>query len=169
MYLEAESPVKKMQQFYNVVHPCLLNISNLDDAISTVISHPELHYLMGVTNWIFKLVNKILGTNKFGELEDWCQHRGITIHNYQGGGLDDNNSKKFLKKCNDLDQLLPDTAAKKVGQQICWPDLPARTAGKPCWQVLAGKPGWQNLFDWPAIRVPFSNRNAFSKTRNSVY
>ena len=66
---------------------------------------------MGVTNWIFKLVNKILGTNKFGELEDWCRHRGITIHNYQGGGLDGNNSKKFLKKCNDLDQLLPDTAA----------------------------------------------------------
>ena len=68
MYLEAGYPVNKMQQFYNVVHPCLLNISNLDDPISTVISHPELHYLMGVTNWIFKLVNKILGTNKFGEL-----------------------------------------------------------------------------------------------------
>ena len=41
---------------------------------------------------------------------DWCQHHGITIHNYQGGGLDGNNSKTFLKKCNDLDQLFPGTA-----------------------------------------------------------
>ena len=33
------------------------------------------------------------------------------INFYQGGGLDGNNSNKFLKKYNDLDQLMPDIAA----------------------------------------------------------
>lgn len=111
MYEAAKFPVKKMQLYYNVVKPCLLYISNLDDHISTIIAHPELHYLIGVVNWCYKLVKDILGTKSFKQLEDWCRHRGITIHGYQGGGLDGNNGKKFLSRCKDLGELLPDTAA----------------------------------------------------------
>ena len=45
---------------------CITNI--LDNFMSVVIAHRELHYLMVVTNWSLKLVNEILGYNKFGEL-----------------------------------------------------------------------------------------------------
>ena len=100
-----------MQQYYNVVNPCLLNISDLNDPISTAIAHPELHYLIGVVNWVFNLVKRNLGTHDYQQLEDWCRHCGVTIHGYQGGGLDGNNSKKFLSKYMELDQLQPSTAA----------------------------------------------------------
>ena len=96
-----------MQQYYNVVNPCLLNISDLNNPISTVIAHPELHYLIGVMNWVFNLVKRNLGTRDYQQLEDWCRHHRVTIHGYQGGGLDSNNSKKFLSMCMELDQLLP--------------------------------------------------------------
>ena len=44
-------------------------------------------------------------------LIDWCRHHGVTIHGYQGGGLDGNNSKKFLSCSKELEQLLPENVA----------------------------------------------------------
>ena len=35
----------------------------------------------------------------------------MTIHGYQGGGLDGNNSKKFLSCSKELEQLLPENVA----------------------------------------------------------
>ena len=114
MYEAAGFPTKQMQLFYNVIHPCLLNIADLDSPISTIISQPELHYLIGVVNWIFKLVKSVIGDDNYQQLVDWCRNRGITIHGYQGGGLDGNNSKKFLSRSMELDQLLPVTSAPAV-------------------------------------------------------
>ena len=82
MYEAAGFPTKQMQLFYNVIHPCLLNVVNLDSTISTIISQPELHYLIGVVNWIFKLVKTIVGDNNYQQLVKWCRNRGITIHSY---------------------------------------------------------------------------------------
>ena len=92
MYEAAGFPTKQMQLFYNVIHPYLLNIANLYSSISTIISQPELHYLIRVVNWIFKLVETIIGDGNYQQLVDWCRNQGITIHGYQGGGLDGNNS-----------------------------------------------------------------------------
>ena len=60
-------------------------------------------------------------------------------------------------------------SGRHVGQESCWPDLPASSAGNACWQVLAGRPGQKNLLDWRASRVTLKNRNAFTKTQKRVY
>ena len=79
-----------------------------------MIAQPELHYVIGVTNWVFNLSKKVLGSNKYYKLVEWCQHHGITIHGYQGGGLDGNNSKKFLKYAKSLSELLPESVSPAV-------------------------------------------------------
>ena len=80
LFLAAGSPVKKMQLYYNGINPCLLNITHLDAPISSIIAQPELHYLLGVVNWMFDLVNKIIGTNNYQQLVDSTPHeRVITI------------------------------------------------------------------------------------------
>ena len=56
----------------------------------------------------------IIGDGNYQQLVDWCHNRGITTHGYQGGGLDGNNSKKFLCRSMELDQLLPVTSAPAV-------------------------------------------------------
>ena len=100
-----------MQLYYNVVNTCLINVSDLDAPISSLIAHRELHYLIGIVNWIFNRIQTILGTDRYELLVDWCRHRGVTIHGYQGTGLDGNNSKKFLSCSKELEQLLPENAA----------------------------------------------------------
>ena len=94
-----------------MVNTCLINVLDLDAHISSIIAHPELHYLIGIVNWIFNLVRTILGTDRYELLGDWGRHRGVTIHRYQGRGLDVNNSKKFLSCSKELEQLLPENAA----------------------------------------------------------
>ena len=86
----------------------------MDAPISSIITLPELHYLIGIVNWIFKLIQTILSTDGFELLVDWCRHCAVTIHVYQGGGLDGNNSKKFLSCSKELEQLLPENAAMPV-------------------------------------------------------
>ena len=86
MVQKAGCPQKKMQLYYNVVNTCLINVSDLDAPISSIIAHPELHYLIGIVNWIFNLIRTILGTDRYELLVDLCQHLDMTIHGYQGGG-----------------------------------------------------------------------------------
>ena len=38
----------------------------------------------------------------------------MTIHGYQGGGLDGNNSKRFLSHSQELDQLLPGSSTGAI-------------------------------------------------------
>ena len=56
MFQKAGCPQKKMQLYYNVVNTCLINVLDLDAPISSIIAHPELHYLIGIVNWIFNLI-----------------------------------------------------------------------------------------------------------------
>ena len=72
LYQAAGFPFRRMQLYYNVINPCLLNITNLDDPISSIIAQPELHYLLGVMNWIFDLLKKIICINNFQQLVNWC-------------------------------------------------------------------------------------------------
>ena len=61
MYQAAGSKEKTMQRYYNVINPCLLRVENLDAPTSSIIAQPELHYMIGVTNWVFNLTKTIIG------------------------------------------------------------------------------------------------------------
>ena len=56
MFKKAGCLQKKMQLYYTVVNTYLINVSDLDAPISSIIAHPELHYLIGIVNWIFNLI-----------------------------------------------------------------------------------------------------------------
>ena len=68
MYIADGAKKKYMQQYYNVINECLLQVDNLDVPTSTIIAQPELHYVIGVTNWVFNLSKKVLGSNKYYKL-----------------------------------------------------------------------------------------------------
>ena len=68
IYCEEGFPHKRMQDFSNVVKPCLINPSNLNLEIGDVIAPPQLHLHIGVANWAWDLTKQLLGPERYQEL-----------------------------------------------------------------------------------------------------
>ena len=82
--------------------------------IGDVIPIPQLHCHIGIANWAWDWVKKILGESRYPELVQWSRQRSISIRGYHGTGLDGNNSKNFFKASKDLNLLLDQKAATPV-------------------------------------------------------
>jgi hypothetical protein len=104
-YEAAGSKKKDMMKFKNVIHKCLMK-GDPDTTILSAIPLPELHLLMGLVNWGLEVLYKVVPKD---ELLAKMRHKGISIHGYHGGGLDEGNFNLFLKH---LDYLAEGTPVK---------------------------------------------------------
>ena len=86
-YREAGSNPKKMQQFKNVIAPCLVP-GEENEFVGDKLPLPELHLLLGISNHFYKLLLKV-----WPGLEMWG-HGKWTFHGWHDGGLDGINSMK---------------------------------------------------------------------------
>ena len=82
--------------------------------IGDVIPIPQLHCHIGIANWAWDLVKKILGESRYPELVQWSRQRSVSNRGYHGIGLDGNNSKNFFKASKELNLLLDQKAATPV-------------------------------------------------------
>ena len=111
-YSEAKFPKARMSQFFNVIKPCLVNPTNLSSKVGDVIPIPQLHSHIGVGNWGWDWVKRVIGEGRYRELVKWASKRSISIRGYHGSGIDGNNCKNFFKASKDLHLLLgPETDA----------------------------------------------------------
>ena len=73
-----------MKKFFNVVNPPLIN-GEEDQVVGDVVPPPELHLLMGATNYKLELIRKYLSTKKLEDkLWEWCNSKGVTRRGYNG-------------------------------------------------------------------------------------
>ena len=76
-----------MQRYKNVINPCLIR-GELEQEVLELLPLPELHILMGVTNWGYKLVLKVWPALVFWARGKW------TVHRQYGGALNGANSNR---------------------------------------------------------------------------
>ena len=101
-YIKAGAEPKQMMHYANVIAPCLISAPPSAKVID-VVSLPELHMHMGVTNHLVKHAIKY-----DADVLEVLKKHNIFRHGYQGGGLDGNTSNKFLKKLEAMeDDILP--------------------------------------------------------------
>ena len=86
-YREAGSNPKKMQQFKNVIAPCLVP-GEPSELVGEKLPLPELHLLLGISNHFHKLLLKV-----WPGLEMWGCGKW-TIYGWHGRELDGGNSMK---------------------------------------------------------------------------
>ena len=117
-YADANFPKGRMSHFYNVIKPCLINPSNLSSLVGDIIPIPELHSHIGVGNWGWDWVKRVMGEARYKELEKWAAKRSISIRGYHGSGLNGNNCKNFFKASKDLYLLIGDKTAAPVTDML---------------------------------------------------
>ena len=139
-YEAAGFPEKLMSQFYNVIRPCLINPDDLNIPIGDVIPPPQLHLHIGIVNWAWDLVKKMLGENQHNVLLNWSRTRSITVRGYQGTGLDGGNSKNFLKASKDLHIILAEKNAAPIKDMLHKFDLVTKACFSrdllPDWRMI---------------------------------
>ena len=78
-YEEARFPEKEMSQYGNIIKPCLIIPDDLSLKIGDVIPIPKLHCHIGIANWAWDWVKKILGESRYPELVQWSRQISISI------------------------------------------------------------------------------------------
>ena len=86
-YVASGSDPKTMKLFKNVIHPCLV-MGDPEQEVGELIPLPELHLLMGVGNWGYKLLLKV-----WPPLLLWGRGKW-TVTGRHGGSLDGANTNK---------------------------------------------------------------------------
>ena len=89
-YQAAGAKPSKMKDFANVTKPCL-TVAEPDQLVLEVHPIPELHCTMGVVNHLVKLCASV-----DSNFLDLLKQQNIFQHGYHGGGLDGNNSLKYI-------------------------------------------------------------------------
>ena len=87
-----------MQKYKNVINECLIKAEQ-NVLVGDVVQLPELHLLIGVTNFYYKKLEKV-----WPQLPVWG-HRKLTVYGRQGGGLNGANCERFMKKIDVLQKL----------------------------------------------------------------
>ena len=100
-YREAGADPSQMKDYAHVAKECLIK-AGASEEVFGVVPLPELHLLIGVVNYLLKL----LITCFLGVLEVLKAH-SIFRHGYNGGGLDGSSCKKLLQKLENMRSAVP--------------------------------------------------------------
>jgi hypothetical protein len=99
---EAGKHTGKAKEYFNCVNPPLLN--GVDNAtVLSLVPPPELHLLLGVTNTIFKHLNKQWEEDRAYK---WAEQQKIMRVNYRGGSFEGNHCRKLLCNADMLESVL---------------------------------------------------------------
>lgn len=99
-YYDDGQKIEKGKQFFNVVHPCLINSSNQD--ILDVVPPCELHLLIGCTNTVYNSLQKL-----WPEVEEWPKQCYVVREAQHGGTFTGRSAHILLKKTSILKVLCP--------------------------------------------------------------
>lgn len=100
-YLQNGSNPKNMQYYFNTINKCLI-VGEREERVLDKIMLPELHLMIGNCNHLLGPIKEL-----WPGIMDWFKRNSIFWRGYQGGGLDGNNSRKFLQKLDILKSEVP--------------------------------------------------------------
>ena len=83
-YVDAGSPVSRMQNFKNCINMPLLDF-NKDSLVEEEVPPPELHLMMGGCNVKLEVIREVCAREGVEEqLWTWCSRNGVTRRGYDG-------------------------------------------------------------------------------------
>jgi len=91
--LQAAGDLQNHKAFKSCQHLPLPIFDSLTAPVIDFVMQPELHYLIGIFNWLYKLLIKALPA-----AEKWPQHFYILPSNYHGGAFEGNQCRRLLNK-----------------------------------------------------------------------
>ena len=108
-FFEAKTDKSEAKHYGNVIHPPIIS-DNLDDStlVIEVFPPPELHLLIGPVNTLYDGLEKV-----WPRSEEWLNICNVKKTDYHGGKFEGNDSRKLLKKVDQLEGLAPNNKVVK--------------------------------------------------------